>query len=214
MAKPRPLGRGVYCQKRRARLAAQSRSAQRDRIWTLPVFLIVSISGVDLAFPLTFENAMGSILPLDDGFAKDPDGAAPKQPTSGPDAAIEASLKAVPGAKALSVQFSPRSSDSYLVVLTPAAHGPDAPQILAFVDPGLVVSDVVDPRTYSLGKRILVWLRVLHYGQGLGVLWQGLVFFSGFLPLLFAITGLRMWWLKRAQARAIPYPSDALAAAE
>jgi len=27
---------------------------------------------------------------------------------------------------------------------------------------------------------------------------------SGFLPLLFAITGFQMWWLKRGQRRALP----------
>jgi hypothetical protein len=34
--------------------------------------------------------------------------------------------------------------------------------------------------------------------------WKVLVFFSGFLPLLFAITGLRMWQLRRAQRRSLP----------
>jgi hypothetical protein len=51
---------------------------------------------------------------------------------------------------------------------------------------------------------MLVWLRVLHYGRGLGEVWRILVFFSGFLPLLFAITGFRMWQLKRAQRRGLP----------
>ena len=63
---------------------------------------------------------------------------------------------------------------------------------------------MVDPRNYSAGKQILGWLRVLHYGHGLGEVWRVLVFFSGLLPLLFAITGLRMWQLKRAQRRVLP----------
>jgi uncharacterized iron-regulated membrane protein len=49
-----------------------------------------------------------------------------------------------------------------------------------------------------------MWLRVMHYGQGLGEVWRALAFFSGFLPLLFAITGVSMWWLKRTQRRAVP----------
>jgi len=62
-----------------------------------------------------------------------------------------------------------------------------------------------------------MWLRVLHYGNGLGVVWRALVFFAGFLPLLFAITGVRMWWLKRAQRRqviGVPEGAGALSAAE
>jgi uncharacterized iron-regulated membrane protein len=45
---------------------------------------------------------------------------------------------------------------------------------------------------------------VLHYGQGLGDVWRALVLLSGLLPLLFGITGVTMWWLKRAQKRELP----------
>jgi uncharacterized iron-regulated membrane protein len=38
----------------------------------------------------------------------------------------------------------------------------------------------------------------------LGHIWRALVFLSGLLPLLFAITGVSMWWLKRARRREIP----------
>jgi uncharacterized iron-regulated membrane protein len=79
-----------------------------------------------------------------------------------------------------------------------------APTISAFVGPGTEVSAVVDPRQDPLGSRILEWSKALHFGLGLGVVWKVLAFFSGFLPLLFAITGLRMWQLRRAQRRTVP----------
>jgi uncharacterized iron-regulated membrane protein len=60
---------------------------------------------------------------------------------------------------------------------------------------------VDDPRTYAAGERVVIWQRLLHSGLGLGVAYKLLVFLSGLLPLLFAITGFRMWWLKRAQRR-------------
>jgi uncharacterized iron-regulated membrane protein len=44
----------------------------------------------------------------------------------------------------------------------------------------------------------------MHYGQGFGLIWNVLVIAAGFLPLLFGITGYRMWSLKRAQRRQIP----------
>jgi uncharacterized iron-regulated membrane protein len=40
----------------------------------------------------------------------------------------------------------------------------------------------------------------LHGGGLLGPVWKFLVFLSGFLPLIFVITGLMMW-LKKRQAR-------------
>jgi PepSY-associated TM region len=37
--------------------------------WSLSVFLVLSISGVDLAFPVTFQNMLDAFLPLDSGVA-------------------------------------------------------------------------------------------------------------------------------------------------
>jgi uncharacterized iron-regulated membrane protein len=100
-----------------------------------------------------------------------------------------------------------------MVTLAPRPFDDGAPQISTFIGPGPEILDVVDPRNYSAGKRMLVWLRVMHYGQGLGEMWRLLAFFSGFLPLLFAITGFRMWQLKRSQrpvlpAGAMPQPAE------
>jgi uncharacterized iron-regulated membrane protein len=91
-----------------------------------------------------------------------------------------------------------------MVTLVPHLVADTAPQISTFIGPGPEILDAVDPRNYSAGKQMLVWLRVLHYGQGLGHIWRALVFLSGLLPLLFAITGVSMWWLKRARRREIP----------
>jgi uncharacterized iron-regulated membrane protein len=91
-----------------------------------------------------------------------------------------------------------------MVTLVPRLVGNNAPQISTFIGPGPEILDVVDPRNYSAGKQMLVWLRVLHYGQGLGDAWRVLAFLSGLLPLLFGITGFSMWWLKRTQTRRLP----------
>src|SRR5258706_10532725 len=190
--------------------------------WSLVVFMILSISGVYLAFPVTFQSTVGSIVPVQSGLtevhvdqatiASIPDKAAIT-----PDDAVKLALAGVAHARVLSVQLPPDPGGIYMVALAPRPYGDDAPQISAFIGPGTEISDVVDPRSYSLAKRVLMWLRVLHYGNGLGVLWRALVFFAGFLPLLFAITGVRMWWLKRAQRRqviGVPEGAGALSAAE
>ncbi len=190
--------------------------------WSLIVFMILSISGVYLAFPVTFQSTVGSIVPVQSGLtevhvdqatiASIPDKAAIT-----PDDAVKLALAGVAHARVLSVQLPPDPGGIYMVALAPRPYGDDAPQISAFIGPGTEISDVVDPRSYSLAKRVLMWLRVLHYGNGLGVVWRALVFFAGFLPLLFAITGVRMWWLKRAQRRqviGVPEGAGALSAAE
>jgi uncharacterized iron-regulated membrane protein len=115
----------------------------------------------------------------------------------------------VPNSRLYSVQLPEAPGGIAMVTLMPEPYGDGAPSISVFVGPGTDVSSIVDPRGFSFAKRMLVWLRVMHYGLGLGIVWKVLVFFAGFLPLLFAITGLRMWQLKRSQRRALP---EALAA--
>ena len=110
-----------------------------------------------------------------------------------PDEAARVALSSIPNSRLLQVQLPPRPDGVYMVTMVPRPFDDGAPQISTFIGPGPEILDVVDPRTYSLGKRFLVWLRVMHYGQGLGEVWRILAFFSGFLPLLFAITGFRMW---------------------
>ena len=177
--------------------------------WSLAVFLILSVSGVYLAFPVTVQQAVAAVLPLEneilDGHVDPATAAGIANPNAlTADDAAKLALSAVANAGILSVQLPPDAGGIFMVTLMPRPFGDGAPTISAFVGPGTEVSSIVDPRTYSFGKRILVWLRVLHYGLGLGMVWKVVVFFAGFLPLLFAITGLRMWQLKRSRRQTLP----------
>jgi uncharacterized iron-regulated membrane protein len=177
--------------------------------WSLIVFLIICISGVDLAFPVTFQSAVGQILPLKNTLTTasvDPKVAAaiPDKNALSPDDAARVAVSSVSHARVVQVQLPPRPDGVYMVTLVPRLVGDNAPQISTFIGPGPEILDVVDPRNYSPGKQMLVWLRVLHYGQGLGDIWRVLAFLSGLLPLLFGITGFSMWWLKRTQTRRLP----------
>jgi uncharacterized iron-regulated membrane protein len=177
--------------------------------WSLAVFLVVCISGVDLAFPVTFQSAVGQMLPLGSSLSAptvDATAAAAIADRNAltPDDAIHVAQSSISHARVVQVQLPARRDGVYMVSMVPRFTGDNAPQISTFVGPGPQILDVVDPRDYSTGRQLLVWLRILHYGQGLGDVWRGLVLFSGLLPLLFSITGFSMWWLKRAQTRAIP----------
>jgi uncharacterized iron-regulated membrane protein len=177
--------------------------------WSLIVFLILSLSGVELAFPVTFQAAVGSVFSLRNGPTEgkiDPAVAATVRDKNAltPDEAARIALASIPNSRVLQVQLPPMPDGVYMVTLVPRLAGDGAPQISTFVGPGPEILDLVDPRTYAPGKQALMWLRVMHYGQGLGEVWRALAFLSGFLPLLFGITGVSMWWLKRAQRRAVP----------
>ena len=177
--------------------------------WSLPVFMILSFSGVYLVFPTTVGDGIEAALPHESTLVHselDPATIAtiPNPNALTADDAAKLALAAVPGARLHSVQLPPGTDGTYMVTLMPHYSSEGAPQISAFVGPGAEVSAVVDPRQDPMGSRVLDWMKALHFGLGLGVVWKVLVFLSGFLPLLFAITGLRMWQIRRAQKRAVP----------
>ena len=46
----------------------------------------------------------------------------------------------------------------------------------------------------------MTWQRPLHTGRGTNAVYRAAIFLVGLLPVLFAVTGVMMWWTKR-QAR-------------
>jgi uncharacterized iron-regulated membrane protein len=187
--------------------------------WSLPVFMILSISGVYLVFPSTFGDTVKDLLPHESALVHREVASATVASIANPNAltaddAAKLALSVVPDARVHSVQLPPGDEGVFMVTMMPHYAGEGAPTISAFVGPGAEVSAVVDPRQDTLGTRILDWSKSLHFGLGLGIVWKVLAFFSGFLPLLFAITGLRMWQIRRAQRRALPEGLVAPAPAE
>ena len=175
--------------------------------WSLPVFMVLSVSGVYLVFPTTFGDTVKTLLPHESTFEHLEIDAATKASIANPNAltaddAAKLALAAVPGARVHSVQLPPGGDGTYMVTMMPHYAGEGGPQISGFVGPGTEVAAVVDPRQDPMGTRVLDWMKALHFGLGLGIVWKVLAFLSGFLPLLFAITGLRMWQIRRAQKRA------------
>jgi uncharacterized iron-regulated membrane protein len=106
--------------------------------------------------------------------------------------------EAVPGASPVLVAMPVRPDQPARVQLTREGHEHGKPMVTAFVDPAQrKIIEVRDPKDFSAGEAVMTWQRPLHAGRGLGSVWRILVFLSGFLPLLFAITGISFWWLKR-----------------
>lgn len=168
-------------------------------IWTYVVFIVVSASGVYLAFPQTVAAGVTALLPRGEIRAAparpDP---AEGAPLIDPDRAIAAALREAPGARVLSVSLPQRPGLPYRLSLARPGYDRRAPHISVVIDARSGAPlNVRDPGRFGVGETLLAWLRPLHFGQGLGSVWRGLVFVSGFLPALFAVTGISMWLIKR-----------------
>lgn len=167
--------------------------------WTLIVFTIVSFTGVYIAFPNPVASLMETVLMQE------------RSSPPGPP------VKAADGISEMRLQDAVRLADTvvsdvdFVQALMPFRPGQPlrvqynvpgsaegAPKVTVMIDPWKIdITKVEDPRTFGRTDTAVAWQRPLHAGVGLGPIWNALVFISGFLPLLFSITGISMWWIKR-----------------
>jgi len=170
--------------------------------WTLIVFVVVSFTGVYIAFPQTIQTGVRFLLVADaPATAAEPVGEGPMLSLA---EVVERAVAAAPdGTLAMAaLSFGPgRPSQARFRV---PGYGEGAPSLVVQIDPRSgAVLEISDPRQASADETFAAWQRPLHQGEGWGPVWRALVFVSGLLPLLFAITGITMWLLRRkAQAAA------------
>jgi uncharacterized iron-regulated membrane protein len=160
-------------------------------IWSLVLFMLVNFTGVYLAFPQQISAAVNTVWPGRDMRA------AMFQ------ARVELARSKVPDGRFLNAFLSIRPDQAMRIGLIRADHIEGAPIVTVIIDPfRKSVVDVFDPRTMTTGERIVAWQRALHYGIGLGSGYKFLVFVSGVIIPVFAVTGFLMWWIKRRNRRA------------
>ncbi|WP_083901121.1 PepSY domain-containing protein [Azospirillum sp. B4] len=206
---PRP---GQWRQAFMVRKAAKGARFHRELhgaagIWGLLVFLVVSFTGVAIAFPQTIAVGVGAVLPMaaqTQGFAVPKVAVNQDVDPATVDEAVAIAIAAAPRpGLALRGASLPQSPDQAIrVVLAPP--GGDAPSaVTLMVDPwARQVVETRDPSAQAAGNKVTGWMRPLHEGEGLGPVYRVLVALSGLLPTLFAITGTTMWWMKRQNRKA------------
>jgi len=151
-------------------------------IWAFFVFIVVSFSGVVLAWPQTMgtpgfnPRALPSAPPIEGAHR------------IGADRAVAIALAADPGAALRSITIPGRRDQPVMVNLL--SHG--AINATALIDPWRAkLMTLRDP-----SQSFLAWQRPVHQGT-LGPVWKFLVFLTGFLPAVFVTTGVIMWAKKR-----------------
>lgn len=175
-------------------------------IWSLALFMLVNFTGVYLAFPQQISAAVNTVWPGRDMraamFQARVEPMRGVQPM-GVDEAVELARSKVPDGRFLNAFLSIRPDQAMRIGLIRAGHIEGAPVVTVIIDPfARSVVDVFDPQTMTTGERIIAWQRALHYGIGLGGGYKFLVFVSGVIIPLFAVTGFLMWWLKRRNRHA------------
>ncbi len=186
-------------------------------IWSLLIFLVVTFSGIYLAFPRETAAVINTVFPGRDLRAAS---VVRVEPVRGAqrmeiDRAVALARETAGGGAELRNILTPlRPDQPYRVSLVRPGHAEGAPMITVLIDPWTErVLDLQDPRTFTIGETIAAWQRALHEGLGLGEVYKFLVFLSGITIPIFAVTGTFMWFLKRRTRRAAEQRKRAILAA-
>jgi len=182
-------------------------------IFGCALLVVVSASGVTLAFPQEIGSAIARILPTRDLRPNAP--SIKPNPIAGEtpldvDGVLALTQAATPGMELRFLFLPQRPDQPYRASLSLPQASPGAPAVTLFIDPWTRrVAETRDPRSYNFTESLIAWQRPLHAGAGLGWPWRLLVFVTGLLPPLFAGTGVTMWLLRRrARARTLGVSSN------
>ena len=190
--------------------------------WISIPLAVVSLTGVYLGFPQNARWVMSSIAPMNPPQPRPGFGPIARDALLTPDTALAAVQAAHPAAKPV-VIFLPTagaSADARGRARGDAVNAGDAGPIwrvqLREPDDGDLITLTINDRTGDIaraaaplsGDRAALWIRRIHDGGRGGPLWQVLVFLTGVLPPVFAVTGIMMWWrgrrVRRVRSRAQP----------
>jgi len=159
--------------------------------WIAQPLFVLSLTGAWISFPGVFSPARG------EGGPRRFRGGAPIAETRmTPQAALDAARRATP---------SPVES---LAWPTDARH----PRwTIATAGPTLMLDDASGaiapaPARPHGGPGLSGLMRRIHDGEGMGPLWQAIIFVAGIIPALLAVTGIIMWWRARAWRRRLRRP--------
>jgi uncharacterized iron-regulated membrane protein len=187
-------------------------------IWILAVFMIVSVTGVYISFPEPMAKAVVSVAGGRDlRTSQQQIKVTPIEGAEivGLEQAARLARDAVPDARLISLAPSLEPDQPLRVMMAQPGYQERTPAVNVFIDPyRAAVIEVRDPRQYSGGETLQAWQRAVHEGSGLGIIWKTLVFISGLVPLLFAITGVAMWLIKRKAHAPMNEPDAEPASAE
>ncbi len=170
-------------------------------IWGILVLLTLSFTGVYLAFPKIVGGAISGVSGARDLRSMSKNILATPvegKPKISIDKAIDIAKNSVEKSQLISAMLPSKPDQPYRVNLAYEGYSPRTPAIAVFIDPwSEQVLTIQDPRDYAAAEKFMAWQHTVHEGRGFGWLWRGLVFLAGFSPLLFAITGVSMWLIKR-----------------
>lgn len=173
-------------------------------IWSLLLFLVITLSGVGMVFHESARATLAFVGGTSNTPERDYDFIAkvPVQESSAHIDGWQALALAEAGASRIvptSVILPNRPDQSIKIQIG------DWTGKTVYVDP-YRARLVEDPQPPSKVDDLVASMALLHVGNGLGQMYWLLTFFTGFVPLLFFVTGFMMWSRKRQNQLSMTRP--------
>jgi len=168
--------------------------------WSSVFLLITAFSGVYLSLP---ESTGRAVLSVFSGDELVPINSIKVEKLEGKKLEIDEAVKIAKAdvgedAELVAVGFPTKSDQPYRLNFLRKNQFEGTPAIMVFIDPWTKkIIEKRDSSVYKMGNKINAWQHALHSGEWLGVTSKIINFLLGFSLLLFSITGIAMWWIKR-----------------
>ena len=188
-----------------SRLRRQYQWHRLSGAYSAIVLTVLAFTGVYLAFPSYVIPLVSVFSPVDE--ASDESIMQSHPVLDGPALSVEQAVglaqSLFPDGTITYIGIPHKATDVYQMTLRrPGDVRESAGNSMVWLDQysGAVLK-VRDWRTFSAGETFVAWLFPLHNGEAFGLPGRWLIFFTGLIPLVLYVTGLRMWWLKRQAHR-------------
>lgn len=171
--------------------------------WICLPLAVLSLTGVYISFPQTSRALFGVAQPPAQGG---PRGGRFAPPIAHPKLelkdAVASGLAAAPGASLAGVNLPTKGKDPAWRIQVRKPGVKELATIMVSDATGLARAD----RGGQAGggpDPLSRWMRRIHDGADMGIVWQTIIFAGGVAPALLSLTGLVMWLRRRARRRAM-----------
>jgi len=174
--------------------------------WSFIILIIISLTGIYLAFPKNTSSIINTVfnnhIPNQD-INIEPQKISKKFAREfNIENAINISKaeikKSSQNIRLLSINFPQKPDQPFRFNFIKENYYRGEPPIIVFFDQSQQkIINIKNPADYSWAEKIISWQHALHAGEGLGIIWQVIIFLTGFLPIIFTITGIKMWISKK-----------------
>jgi uncharacterized iron-regulated membrane protein len=174
--------------------------------WTCVFLFITSLSGIYLSLPEGTYKALLAVLPSDKMLPINAMQVEEKYSAKVEinEAVRLAKLEAGEGMTLVALGFPAKANQPYRLNFAAENDREGTPTMVVLLDP--YTSQIIakrDPKTFKTGNKFVAWQHALHTGEWLGLPTKIINFILGFTLLLFSITGIMMWLIKKRKPQVV-----------